>query len=450
LIAYGVSFVLFTSVVLVVMTRTRVMYRPNPLNFRLRGRPRSQYRGLELPVISARSAVKSRRRSRPARTVTVQSARKRARRFTPTVRYGSYQGLFRKPKKKATSNFFKKGIVIHNESGVVQSSTSCAYVGHGFANRAMVKAMCQALVRTLFEKVGLTMVSMTDRIQGNFAGAWVVAGGTMRLQYRTTVGEAIQELAFTVIADETFDGLAERLLAGFFYSIGVTADIFQLTGMFFSDSSTGSSRDVYVDLSNIKVLFDCDSWLTLQNRTAAVSTGPNDESNALDVANNPIEGKVYGGRGNGPMVRFGDQAAVAAVLIADSLSGQIGFDPEAAAVGFRMKFNLIRPPNLATLSYANKSSPVRLAPGAMKKGHLKYTATLKLNDWISKFKQVMQNAETDNIRMSSGSFEMYAFERMCNTRADEPAIQVGLELNQTYRCMLVSVKKGISTQHVIL
>jgi len=422
------------------------MYRPNPLNFRLRGRPRSQYRGLELPVISAQSAVKSRRRSRPARTVTVQSARKRRRRITPTVRYGSYHGLFRKPKKKRVSNFFKKGVIFTNESGVVQSSTACAYVGHGFASRAMVKVMCQALVRTLFEKVGLSIVSMTERIQGNLPGTWVVGGGIMLLQYRTSVGAEIKEQGYSVVADETFDELAERFL-GFFYSIG---GLFEIIGMAYTPASSGSHRDVYVDLSSIKVVFECDSWLTLQNRTAAVSTGPNDESNALDVANNPIEGKVYGGRSNGPLVRYGDQASTAAVLVANPLSGQIKFDPTAAAVGSGMEANLIRPPNRATLTYATKVSSVRLAPGAMKKGHLKYYASMKLNDFFTKYKSVFQNLEGDTVHVPNGSFELFAFERMCNTRADEPAIQVGLELNQTYRCMLVSVKKGINTQHVIL
>lgn len=363
---------------------------------------------------------------------------------------GNYRGYFKKPKKPSMSAYFKRGTVFTIEEGDVQNSADCAYVGHGFANFRLMQAGVQAFVRYLMEKVGISIVSMSDRVQGNNGGAgWGVSGGALTISYRTDPGGPLQEYVRTVVANETFQDMCDAITIVFFYGIATTADGFEMLEASFS-TDPAVSHENRVSLCGFTVHFLCDSWLTLQNRTQSVSGGAADETSALDVANNPLEGKVYGGYGNGPSVRFMDNSVAVDNLIANPTSGVIQFNPTGVGISTKVQANLIRPPSVSALLYCSKASRVRLGPGVLKKGHIQMKRSLNFNKFIRMFRAVLNQTTSTVVRVPFGKYQLYSMEKMCNTRVSEPDIALGFELNQTYRAYCTKSSMGIVSRHIIL
>lgn len=348
---------------------------------------------------------------------------------------------FRKGRRVTTSSFLKSGVGMHVEFGSVSADSDCVWLGHSFAMQQILYITCCALVKKLFSKAGYQVANMYAKIQDQSA-TWVVSPGTVAYTYSYSAHGSPNNTPLTIAADATFDAVAVQfrnsIMATLAAAGGNHENLFLMElSLTFSGTSNGS-RDAVVNLANSVMKYNCDSKMVLQNRTVAQS-GAGDETSALDVANNPISGKSYEGKGNGAVPNYRGETSLVAgnSFIGDSNSGYIEFNVNGTSVDASTKATFRRPCNAQAFTNVSRSKGVLLAPGAIKTSVIKYVNTIGLNMMIAKLKDWGERNFTPGFDKITpiGYFRMFAFEKKCNTRVDEPSISVGVELNCMYRAM---------------
>lgn len=392
-----------------------------------------------------------------APTQTAQSRRAAPKKtYGPRGRaYGNYRGFFKKARRESVSTMLKYGSVINFEKGFLQTATGCSYVGHAVSLRETVHVVCQAIVRKLYRKAGITIKAFNARIRGNENVTYTQDTGSIKLLLRVDQDPVLAN-TLTIGPEDTYDNVAEWILSVFF-SVSDTKTLeFQSIWLYGRDSGVQDQLHplASVDFTTTMVHFACESYLTIQNRTAA-ATGAADETSALDVANNPVEGKKYSGWGTGVGFRFGNQSlSIADGLIANPLHGEIMFDKNAANVTSEMLTILRRPPPVSAFTHVTKSAKVRLGPGILKKDKISYSKSMKFNQWMKMFDRYFTESTGASgalIRSSFGKFAFFGLEKMCATGdLSEPNIVIGCEINQRVGARIVENTVGVAPFQLIL
>lgn len=364
---------------------------------------------------------------------------------------------FRKARKYTFSKLRTKGTQTVIEAGSVVTSTDAVYIGHAVPISALFTEICRAITKRIFQKAGHRILSMGDKIQDDSV-TYLVSPCQFVLQLRRIVNDPVQNVTLPLGADITYNDAAEVLRLEFLdlYSDSTaTRDNILLDELFLvpNDSTNNPIRmaTARLWLGSMQLHMGVSSKLQLQNRTLASSGGTADESNMLDVANNPLDGKVYSGSGNMPSIKFSNQ--IVGVLTDDFScnrnSGVIDCDPSLSNnYTNEMLLILKRPPSGYAFNHVTKCANVTLSPGAIKKSFFQYSRRINLQT----FMQIMHSdllyiAQGLNHRNSIGKFNMYGFQKRCNTRVDEPSISIGYELNTTIS-VAVSEKPTVTLRDV--
>jgi hypothetical protein len=329
----------------------------------------------------------------------------------------------------------------------VHTSPDCAYVGHSFAPFRILGGFCAAMVRLLFEKQGHSVRTMEDKIRGNLDIPYTVTSGIMEYTYRTTANASFILKAITPDINGTYEDLA-LLFYTDLMSLANTVQ-YDLIELRWKGKESGASPRVVIDLTAAKVHMSHMSYASLQNRTTA-KTGTADESSMLDVANNPLEGKSYSGSGTGAQIRFNNSAiTLLSGFVCDTSTGSIEFNVNGPNVEPEMYTILRRPPLASAFGYVKKSGKVRLSPGSIRKSVLKFQRSMGVNNFMYAMRNYMNQTVSTDIRIPMGSFQFFAFEKLCNTDTDEPDITIGMEVNQTYRTYITEGFRGITATQIV-
>lgn len=366
--------------------------------------------------------------------------RRASSRGIPKLWSTGYVGKFkRKPKKVKFTKVRQSGTQSMIESGGVITSDNALYVGHSVPGVALLKEVTRAIIKKLFQKLGHRVLSMQDKVQDD-STTYIVSPGRIRFAYRRSAGDPLQTIDTTLVADVTYDGAAQAVYANFITVMNTPStrpELFFDEIMYFEHDSTGNvtrTPMAKLFLSALRVDIVVNSKLHLQNRTIAGVSGTTDQSNMLDVANNPLDGKIYAGTGSNAQLKFADNFSSLSDIFASNTENGLCTVVPASGSNYTdgMMSVYKRPPSSYAFKFVTKATTCRLDPGQIKSSFVKFTKRMSFARLMHDMYMYMYQVGLGNApRHPIGNFKMFGFEKRCNTTVDEPQISVGYEVNAT-------------------
>ena len=362
---------------------------------------------------------------------------------------------FRRPKKTGPSVYAKKGYIRYVEHGDVVNHADCVYIGHALATQQLTNAVCSAIVRMLFQKMGHNINAMTQQVQRKPSGtAPVVTPGILAWYYRVGPGADPVEVQLVLNVNQTYANAALQLENSIYATVsGNPTEDFQIYQVqFYEEGEISSLPSAVLLVESMMVHLSCSSSLAVQNRTLGNTGSVDGGESSTDVSNNPIGGKLYSGWGNGTGPRYAGNASGAMdSMVAKYNTGVITFNPTSSGVGIAAQAILRRPPASQSLLGVKKTTGVMLQPGKIRNSKIFYKSTMQMSKFWQKMNTVIGRSSTQDTKVNMGTFELLAMEKKCNTRAaGEATISVGYELNQVYRCYLTMTQPAIGVDIQII
>lgn len=367
-------------------------------------------------------------------------------------KYPVYRGKMgpkfpRKPSNWGINRYQTHGYVIDYENGGTATDAQAVYVAHGMPNRTVVEAIAGALTRKAMSKFGLEIKGWeVGAITSNSADrfTWTIAtqaGPTAGLTYTNSA---------VILGNQTTINLSIALANLFMAVVAVGSRYTEFVeircGWLNRPAATDDFREEYrVMLSDIDVYLMIKSTLTLQNRTLAVKSEETevDQTNSLDIAHNPLIGRVYYGRGTHINMKSMD-GGVANDFV--SLSPLTGLDAVAAS-GASTTLGARKLPSWYDLTNVRGSSPTFLKAGEIRDSVIyfekKYRfATLmqKMLDYMSTSTATVTGTDATEIYWP---IKMFGFEKKIDTRtAGQPSVTVGYQINYQLGVRCVVTKRN--------
>ncbi|AJD07530.1 capsid protein [Sewage-associated circular DNA virus-19] len=355
-----------------------------------------------------------------------RNAKKRTKGRSYSEQKGVAAGKFRATKRSPKNIWLKytrKGCVTTKEHGCVLTgtvNTNAIYFGHStHANTyLMLTVYMRAIVIHIFRKGGVQIEDIETESPGS--------GGSMTIEYtyNTDIANQFVTVAFT-------GGLTLNQIAGSFAS--------QFTNILFNNANDEQRffpiLEAKIEIPNLELCKQdyrnsivhvmVKSDLKVQNRTLATGTDE-DNNSSENIANQPLYGKFYHGKGNGVFARANAGAGTGKSITAGCSSGLIAYAPPAGALWLR------EPPLPQLFTPMPKHNKALLNPGEVKTNSLLATYRVRNLDF---FKSLFFGASTSlakdvHVQHKFGKYCFFALEKMLTVSAADSSPQVGLELNQ--------------------
>lgn len=356
-----------------------------------------------------------------------------------TAKYGAQTGrsagkFSKRPKRNIFSKYTRQGFVTVQEWGSVitgANNSGPVFVGHAtHADTWQQRTLfVYAMVREVFKRAGIfyddvnafspgsfkvvVKYSIASSVQGNGAITEATAGKSM-----FTIMDNILNFALPTNAYDGINALVNSAIG---------QQEFFIDEILLCTDAAGENVLARVAMRDCNVEVFSKSDLKLQNRT--VATGADEDVNSSEnVANQPLYGKSYSGKGNGLVTKVSIQgSAEAKTLLCSHESGMLAYAPSGVSA-----LRYFGEPPLPTLfSYAPKMTSARLEPGHIKTSSLAHTWKCKQTDF---WRLVGKDAGTTVLSKGQiaethiGKFRIFALEKiMTATSADTNPI-VGAEL----------------------
>lgn len=357
-------------------------------------------------------------------TKTTQTRSKRKRNGQTSLSSGFFN-------KKAKTNIFRKytknGMITTQECGVVCTGTQPSvpvYVGHATHGNTLLmrRVFWRAIVRDLFTKHGIQIIDIETLSPGT---------SSVLLEYQIQSPNSAPITYTLATAGLSYNQIASNLYTT--VNNAINASGAQANQYFYLNEirlEAGSLIQAELDLRDVSMSFLCKSDLKIQNRTIAL--GADDDANSTEnVANQPLYGKFYSGRGNGVVMKL-DQAGVTqkALLCSDS-TGVFAKAPGTS------EFWLKEPPLPTFFVGKPKYGKVSIEPGYIKTSSLTHTVRIKQIDfWKSLVLGAPTGAASSGAIQRLGKYYLLALEKtICATAADTSPV-LGMEINQRMGCMI--------------
>jgi hypothetical protein len=385
----------------------------------------------------------------------IRTTTNRTRTSRPRVNtLGQYRGRFRRPRKYKTSSFSRNAVKFTLEHGGTTSNNNCGYIGHGVAVDKINELMANTILKFLFEKGGFSVNNFQKKINGDQSTAHTHP--VYRIEWKHRIGEGEQILtSFAAIgADETWATAAATLVNQLYASVTSSDEEFHLLSFTLYSLqdpllplektmvSTAMVNELYVNLH-------FSSTLNIQNQTLGTSAS---DDQVTDVTNNPLEGKIYSGWGNG-LTLSAYNISTGPVdadngFVVDHQKGVSKFSASGTNITAEMQAVLNRPPSPAAFNEKVRMASIRLPSGGIKKSYISYKKIFKLQTLFN----IMLTDLRDNPqfrRINIGKYELVAVQKLCRTGTEQP-ISLGYEVNQTYSMSMWRRKIPMTPTHQIL
>lgn len=390
-----------------------------PLGGRKRARPAS---------LSSR-IVDAGKRLRPLATYLVNKYNKPK---APPVRFdpwrGRYAGLFGRVKHNAVSYVAKNGYHFRQESGGVVTDANCLYIMQTASGiRPLLEGICCGIWKRIMQKWGKRLSDWNNEITG-----FVNDEFRAYIYYKLTPNGGISNTAGTAILGNQSHLNMAQLIGDLIMSVASATDVyFEVTTIrvyWRRVTPDEYIEEMDIDPYRCKILVDAVAKMSVQNRTPA-ATGAADETNALDVSNNPVHGKLY--YGVGTMIAAKSQNSGVGNTFLSALANN-GFSSVGVAAA-NMPADCQKPQPYYCYNKLLKDKNIYIQPGDIKTAAVKYKKKLTLQGYIKFLFNFIRSAST--LATGSGSAYvgipcmMIGLERMVDTRTSEPDLQIGYEAN---------------------
>lgn len=395
---------------------------------------------------------------------------------------GSYGGQFRKATKKSKISRIEHGGASMNiEFAKELTDTHAVYVGHSLAPlRMMRKVFLASILKKMLMKINCYVDSWDTGLEG--AGLQGAAKYQWGFQFNPdVVSNAAGPGAVSFNHNTTFRTVVDSMDDGLVQYFNVNSAQPQNLQIIRSWLRTGSSTEggtlvdylqtpVVLELKDSEVTVDVRSYMSVQNRTKTNSGSSDTDRNDTQ----PLEGKVYFGKGNGPLLHGRELLDFSAFTIADDKAGLISFHPSGQTVaqfggnpGPSQSFPSFYAPPPSSMfkgvSYTNSLVP--LGPGEIRTSYLKvkktvscnymfkllfswgsnsvYSESAKWSQWSSTWVPAIY--QPNRKKLPFGEFKMFGFEKMMDIPTEgEPDITIGAEAS-VYCGMSVAQHKNTFT-----
>lgn len=336
---------------------------------------------------------------------------------------------FVKPKRASVNKFIKYGCVLKTEYGTSQTDSDCIYIGHSaVAAEKFLDATFHALVRTILTDLRVHIPSFDQ----------VVSYFKYDIFYQASTNGVLASTGIVTLTTQTASAIANSI-RDTVIALCTTGNYVHLQNIqvsLFEPNASGAA-DTYTiyNFADLKFTTVSNSNMQLQNRTIA-ATGAADETSALDVSNNPLRGKVYSGWSSTWPYRFNNDVTTNTPTLQFSpTQGVLYLGANATGFTSNMSAALKKPPPHTNFIHAKRSSYVNLAPGEIKRSHVKHVWNFTLNQMLNKC-YLYCGAQSGGTQATAfwgpTNCLLYGLEKLCDTGAgDEPTISVGLEIVQT-------------------
>lgn len=350
---------------------------------------------------------------------TQTSSSRRSVRFADT-KYVSGGKFSKKTKSNPFAKYTKRGMVCSSEVGTVTTGVVPSlplYVGHcTHGSRPLIfRTIFRVVVRDIYQLHG---VNVSD-IETDSPGAY-----TLTLEYQnTTTGAASASVVDTT--GKSYNQIAGELYTNWL-AIMTTIDsraFVMINEVYLSDGSKVVAKRDYREASfHIFVKSD----LKIQNRTLA--NGADEDANSSEnVANQPLYGKSYFGKGNGLICKIDSTAANnGKSLICSDQTGLLTYPIPSTTAAFWLN----EPPLPTLFSPKPAYTKAQIEPGVIRTSTLQKKMTCKQTEFWQIW-QTYPSVGTNGQALQSryGQFRIFAFEKMiCATNTDTNPI-LGLEMN---------------------
>jgi len=267
---------------------------------------------------------------------------------------------------KSKADPFKKGIRYVSESNSIETQAEVIYLGQTTAPAYnVIRAMSYALTKYLMAKVAHYVVNWNDKIDDPTS-----VKTTAFLQYYATASSTT--LLQTVIIDDvskTYLDFATALEGKIILVHGFgTEAVLDSIVLLRSDTGAGAGlmENMTIPIRDLRFAYKAKCDMKIQNRTTS-ETG----SEADQVDNIPLYGKIYYGKGTGPICK--DLHRVGSVLVANQLNGIIippGSVPNS----------LLEPPPKYFFKNVQHVQKLALNPGEIKTISQTHSFTMGVNE----------------------------------------------------------------------
>lgn len=366
-------------------------------------------------------------------------AKRAKRRMAKSPQDGKSGGFFdKKAKADQFAMYTKNGVVSTREVGILcrgQQPSRPVIIGHAtHANYYdIVTLFFRGLVREIFNKGGVQILDMETDSPGSYNMFITYVNGD------STAGESTYSQACSGLS---YIGVANALRTNFLPIVGSISGLKQ----FYIESvdlRIGTERIAKLDYRDSYVNIKAKSSLKIQNRTVAAGTDE-DANSTENVANQPVYGKCYEGKGNGLLTRVDSQAA----SIGKSLNcSEFGSNVIAYAPG-TFDYWLDEPPLPSLFTPYPKCSSARIEPGYIRTSVLVDTWICKQTDFwkvLNVSDGALQNYAV-NLQNRYGKFAIFALEKMICVSASDTAPSLGAECNTRLGLMFQHKQKKVCAE----
>jgi len=355
-----------------------------------------------------------------------------------------------------SNEFLKRGVVWKREFGATVSDADAVYVGHSTTPaRQTIQVVVFAIARMFAAKFGENFTSFDTQLQGDQPSAGS-SGYLWKITYRTASGGPVLLTTTSSATGDTWGGFAERLLTLMLFTMnngGVPFTYFEIVDIGFADvvGATTSNIQVY-SADAIMLNLVGNSNMLLQNRTLATNTvGDGDNDQKDHISNNPLIGKMYKAYGTSFPYKFNnDFVGPTPMFQTDQDQGamSIGLSTTLADLPATMRDVLRKPPPYNVWHHVTGNSYERMAPGQIRRSKVMSVHKMSFATFIKKYFNYMRSAANlpgliqDQAHMAKiGKTVFFGFEKLLNSRVDEPAVSIGWEINLTMSCVATARRK---------
>lgn len=361
---------------------------------------------------------------------------------------GSTGRKFGRKVRRRMNQFLARGCIQKREVGATTSDGESVYVGHSsFAANEAVRCVFNAIARMYAIRAGENFGSYRSLLQGDTPTP-AATGYQWRFRYRTAIGGALNETVVNSVANGDWQGFAGQLgeqICSIMNNGGTPLNYFEMVDLSMVDlgivGSPGLATTTF-GAGDIKITLVGNSNMNIQNRTLATTlAGETDADVADNISNNPLVGKRYMASGNFfPYKWNNDFTAPVPMFQTDQFQGSmsIATNTTLSTLAPQMVAALQKPPPHGHWLNVYGSATERIEPGKIRRSNVKSSRSFTLAQFLTKFLPYMRTATTyaalsqdgaHMLRMGATSF--FGFEKLCNSRLDEPQVSVGWEITLT-------------------
>lgn len=342
---------------------------------------------------------------------------------------GYMRPKFKKRVYSRVNKFLTSGAVLKEESKFAVNDPDCVYVGYNtMPTMKLYDVLMMSVIRKFAKMIGRDLNNWEQVVTGS-------TGWIFRIMYQSAPDAAMEFATFTSSVDTSWIQLAIDLGNLILAAVDPGDLWFHLDTI---DLDCGSANDRYIIRApDLWIKIVANANLNIQNRTLA-TTGTGDESSMLDVANNPLRGKMYRGYGQAWPFKFNNQPSPGTIkaLQCNARTGGLFLNANDTGNTAEMRQNLSKPPVYTAFQNCYGSRYVSLDPGAIRRSKTVHYEDKSLNGWMSLLLPDLRSAVTIANWPSVGYVNIgkqvvFGLEKLLDSGNVEPDVSVGCELVMT-------------------